>query len=63
MGKTIAEGYHQSNLYYIKAWINSTTENVIALKILSESMNIKEVQDVYHLWHLQMGHLSNTNMH
>ena len=61
-GKTIAEGYHGSNLYYIKAWINSTTENVIALKLSSESMNTKEVQDVYHLWHLRMGHLNDMNM-
>ena len=49
LGKTIAEGYHWSNLYYIKAWIDSTSENVIALKILSESMKTKEVQDIYHL--------------
>src|ERR1035438_3083286 len=62
-GKIIAEGYHQSNLYYIKALIDSTSENAIALKISSESTKTKEVQDVYHLWHLQMGHLSNTNMH
>src|ERR1035438_4706150 len=62
-GKTIAKGYHQSNLYYMKAWINSTSENAIALKILSESMDMKEVQDVYCLWHLQMGHLSDMNMH
>src|ERR1035438_10018439 len=46
LGKTIAEGYHQSNLYYIKAWINSTIENAITLKILSESMKTKEVQDI-----------------
>ena len=51
-GKTIAEGYHQSNLYYIKAWIDSTSENVITLKISSESMKMKEVQDIYHPWHL-----------
>ena len=63
LGKTIAECYCQSNIYYIKAWIDSTSENAIALKILSESMKIKEVQDVNHLWHLQMGHLSDTNMH
>ena len=25
-------------------------------------MKTKEVQDVYQLWHLQMGHLSNTKM-
>src|ERR1035438_2042628 len=62
LGKTIAKGYCQSNLYYIKAWINSITENVIALKISSESMKTKEVQVIYHLWHLRMGHLSNMNM-
>ena len=61
-GKTIAEGYHQGKLYYIKAWLNSITENTIALKILSESMETSKVQDVYCLWHLQMGHLSHTNM-
>ena len=62
-GKIIAEGYRQSNLYYIKAWIDSTSENAITLKISSKSMKTKEVQDIYCLWHLQMGHLSNTNMH
>ena len=51
-GKIIAEGYCQSNLYYIKACIDSTSENAIALKISSESMKTKEVQDIYHLWHL-----------
>src|SRR5450755_481247 len=56
LGKIIAEGYCQSNLYYIKAWIDSTSENAIALKISSESMKTKEVQDIYHLWHLRMGH-------
>src|ERR1035438_4465486 len=62
LGKIIAEGYRRSNLYYIKAWIDSTSENAITLKILSESMKTKEVQDLYHLWHLRMGHLSSTNM-
>src|ERR1700685_1514653 len=47
VGKTIAKGYHQGNLYYLKAWINSTTESAIALKISSESMDTSKVQDIF----------------
>lgn len=62
LGKIIVEGYHWCNLYYSKVWIDYTSENTIVLKISIESIKTKEVEDIYHHWHLQMGHLSDKNM-